>query len=71
MTEAVGGVPVTPSSPIEALEPWIAARLHPLSTDARPERRVHADYDLEGEALPGALSVLTPAAVLAGLVPFL
>ncbi len=69
MTKAAGGgAPVTASSPIEVLEPWIAERLHPLSLDARPDRRVHADYDLAGEAVAGASGVLAPAAVLIALV---
>ena len=65
---AAHDAPVTPASPVAVLEPWIASRLHPLSTDPRPERRIQADYDLAGETLAGARGALAPAAVLVGLV---
>ena len=58
---------VTASSPPHLLEPWIAARLHPLSTEPVANPRVQCDEDANGAALPGALGALTPAAVLIAL----
>ena len=60
--------PVTPASPIDRLEPWIVARLHPLSLEPAADRRVHADHDPDASALPDAAPALASAAVLAALV---
>ena len=59
---------VTPASPALLLEPWIAARLNPLSADPAPGRPVYSDLDVEGSAMRAAAGPLTPAAVLAALV---
>lgn len=58
---------VTPASPLQVLEPWLAERLHPLSAEPVPGRRIHADLDEGGVALPAADSPLVAAAVLIGL----
>jgi 8-oxo-dGTP pyrophosphatase MutT (NUDIX family) len=59
--------PVTPSSPIPLLEPFIAARLRPLSAYDAAEPAARSDFDLNPAGrVPGR--VLTPAAVLVGLV---
>ncbi len=65
---AVGLPAVTPSSPPQVLEPWIAARLHPLSADPVADLQVHYDLDAEGVAIADAVSASIPAAVLIGLV---
>jgi 8-oxo-dGTP pyrophosphatase MutT (NUDIX family) len=59
---------VTPSSPVEVLEPWIIGRLHPLADYDPATRRVRSDYDLNPEALRRPAGPLHPAAVLAPLV---
>ena len=59
---------VLATSPREVLEPWIAARLHPLSQTPPKGGVVHADLDPDGAVLSGASEALAPAAVLAGLV---
>jgi 8-oxo-dGTP pyrophosphatase MutT (NUDIX family) len=57
---------ITPSSPLAALEPHIAARLRPL--DAwRAVTTVRSDFDLNPGERPDR-GPLTPAAVLVGLV---
>jgi 8-oxo-dGTP pyrophosphatase MutT (NUDIX family) len=61
------GPPVTPSSPLEVLEPWLARRLHPLAAEPAPERRILSDLDPEGVAIPALAGELVPAAVLVGL----
>ena len=70
MTPAAAGslAAVTASSPLQLLEPWIAARLHPLSVEAAADRRVHFDLDAAGAAITSAVSASTPAAVLIALV---
>lgn len=54
--------PVTPASPVEALEPWVRERLHPL-VDAPPEQRSIVDLFI-GQASPegpfDAAAVLVP-----------
>jgi 8-oxo-dGTP pyrophosphatase MutT (NUDIX family) len=59
--------PVTPSSPIPVLEPFIAARLRPLGAYDAAEPAARSDFDLNPA---GRLAdrVLSPAAVLVGLV---
>ena len=59
---------VLATSPREVLEPWIAARLHPLSEAPPQGGLVHADLDPQGAPLTGAAAALVPAAVLVGLV---
>ena len=59
--------PVTPASPVEVLEPWIAGRLHPLSLDPAPGRRIHADEDASGAPLVEGAAPLVAAAVLIAL----
>jgi 8-oxo-dGTP pyrophosphatase MutT (NUDIX family) len=57
----------TPSSPLAELEPHIAARLRPLDHWRVDEAAASSDFDLN----PGgraAAAVLTPAAVLVGLI---
>jgi 8-oxo-dGTP pyrophosphatase MutT (NUDIX family) len=60
--------PVTPNSPVEVLEPWIAQRLHPLADYDPATRRVGSDYDLNPEAMRRPNGPLHPAAVLAPLI---
>ncbi len=59
--------PVTPSSPIPLLEPFIAARLRPLSAYDAAEPAARSDFDLNPTGRVDG-RVLTPAAVLVGLV---
>ncbi len=59
---------VTARSPPQVLEPWIAARLHPLSTTPVADPRARGDLDADGVVLAGALGASTPAAVLIALV---
>ncbi len=59
---------MTASSPPEVLEPWIAARLHPLSEEPVSGAQASWDLDAEGAAIPEAFAASTPAAVLIGLV---
>ncbi len=59
---------VTPSSPVEALEPWIQARLHPLADYDPTTRGTRSDYDLNPEAFIRPSGPLVHAAVLAALV---
>jgi 8-oxo-dGTP pyrophosphatase MutT (NUDIX family) len=59
---------VSPSSPVEVLEPWIAAHLHPLADYDPATRQVRSDYDLNPEAVRRHTGPLHPAAVLAPLV---
>ncbi|WP_254600846.1 CoA pyrophosphatase [Caulobacter sp. S45] len=58
----------TPGSPAEVLEPWIAARLHPLSSAPVSGARTRFDLDAAGDAIPEALAATVPAAVLIALV---
>ena len=60
--------PVTPSSPVEVLEPWIAARLHPRADSDPATSRVCSDYDLNPQMRTAEAAPLQSAAVLAGLV---
>ena len=57
----------SPLSPISVLEPWLAARLHPLSLEPAAGLRIHADW-WEDDPVAEA-GVLIPAAVLVGLTP--
>jgi 8-oxo-dGTP pyrophosphatase MutT (NUDIX family) len=70
MSEAPTPAPLTPSSPTEALEPFIAARLRPLHAYAPGEAAPRSDFDLNPHSPRPApeARALTPAAVLVGLV---
>jgi len=60
---------LTPSAPVSELEPWIAARLHPLSDYDPATRQVRSDFDLNPEAARlRPTGPLHPAAVLVPLV---
>ena len=59
---------VTACSPSRILEPWIAARLHPLSGAPLTDARAGGDLDAEGAAILAAAAASVPAAVLIGLV---
>lgn len=65
---AAGLAVVTARSPPQVLEPWIAARLHPLSTEPVDDPRAQWDLDGDRVALAGALGASVPAAVLIALV---
>jgi len=58
---------VTPTSSIEALEPFIAGRLRPLDAYDAAEAAARSDFDLNPDARPTGRT-LAPAAVLVGLV---
>ncbi len=63
--------PVTPSSPVEVLEPFISARLRPFDTFAVTAAAARSDFDLNPAARmqnPVGARALAPAAVLVGLV---
>ena len=60
---------VTPLSPALVLEPWLAARLHPLSLEPGRGLRIHADWREDGPDPSFEAGVLVPAAVLVGLTP--
>ncbi len=68
LSAATAPAVVTASSPLQVLEPWIAARLHPLSLEPVVGARVQLDLDGDGAALPRAVTADVPAAVLIGLV---
>ena len=59
---------VSAASAAEVLEPWIAARLHPLSLQPSFDRVVHSDMAEDGTTLVSQGAGLTPAAVLVALV---
>ncbi len=59
---------VTARSPAGVLEPWIAARLHPLSDERLADARAGWDLDAQGSAIPAAVAASVPAAVLIALV---
>lgn len=59
---------VTPRDPVQELEPWIAARLHPITTYDPRAGRVRSDFDLQPEGWPRPAGPLNPASVLVGLV---
>ena len=61
-------IPATPSSPVEVMEPWIAARLHPLTDYDPATHRLRSDYDLNPQMRTAASAPLASAAVLVGLV---
>ena len=58
---------VTPTSPVAELEPWIAARLHPLADYDPRANRLRSDYDLNPDMASRATAPHA-AAVLVGLV---
>jgi 8-oxo-dGTP pyrophosphatase MutT (NUDIX family) len=58
---------LTPADSVDALRPWITARLDPLNAWDPVARAVHSDYDLAPDLHPGAVP-LTAAAVLVPLV---
>ncbi len=70
MSTALGAAQarVTALSPLQVLEPWIATRLHPLSSAPVAGARMQRDLDAQGLAMPGAISASVPAAVLIALV---
>ena len=57
---------MSPTAAPEALKDWIGSHLDPLETGAVAEGP--SDFDLSPEAFPDAPAVLTPAAVLVGLI---
>ena len=59
---------VTARSPPQVLEPWIARRLHPLSTEPVAGPGAGWDLDVEGVPLASAAEACVPAAVLIALV---
>jgi 8-oxo-dGTP pyrophosphatase MutT (NUDIX family) len=59
---------VTPSSPLDALEPYIAARLRTLESWRGEDKAAHSDFDLNPGGRPDPRA-LTAAAVLVGLIP--
>ena len=60
---------LTPASPVEALAPFISARLRPLGDTAAAGRPPRSDYDLNPEGrMPGEGRTLAAAAVLVPLV---
>ncbi len=66
--ETLVSAEVTPSSPVEVLEPWIAARLHPLADYDPATHRLRSDYDLNPQMGVAGAAPLQSAAVLAALV---
>lgn len=59
--------PITPTSPVALLEPFIAARLRPLNEDGLASGRVQSDHDLQPAEFsrppaspPAAAAVLVP-----------
>ena len=59
---------IGPDAPLDLLEPYLAARLHPLEGHDEARHRPRADGDLDPRATDRPARELTPAAVLAGLV---
>jgi 8-oxo-dGTP pyrophosphatase MutT (NUDIX family) len=58
---------VTPSSPLNLLEPYIAARLRSLESWRAEDKAAHSDFDLNPGGQPDSRS-LASAAVLVGLI---
>lgn len=59
---------MSPPTSGPALRDWIERHLDPLETSAPPASAWRSDFDLEIGASPVEAAVLTPAAVLVGLV---
>ncbi len=60
---------ISPDAPVAELEPWIAARLHPLADYDPAAGTARSDHDLDPEHPRPALSTApSPAAVLVALV---
>ena len=68
LAQADGPRQVTADAPRKVLEPWIRARLHPLSLAPVADPRPQWDLDANGVAMPAAVEAAMPAAVLIGLV---
>jgi 8-oxo-dGTP pyrophosphatase MutT (NUDIX family) len=65
---APSGGQVTAASPRSVLQPWIAARLHPIDGQGGQDGCLDVDRTVEGAPLAGPEMVYAPAAVLVGLV---